>query len=167
MPGYSTNSVNFDEEKLDKAFGWRTVPDHVLRITTSHPFLTSDEKDAEWFRSRSWRDLSWDNWNERFRGIFFFTNEALAYYMPSIIKLSQEERDEQMLAIDSLLMQLASEGAYLSKDVETSNQRLLLTKEECKVLLEWLRYLTLLPYYETGVGRVRIETIAQNLQNAD
>ncbi len=146
-----------DRENVERAFAWRKVPRSVLRGSLELPFLSTDEKDALWFQSRDWRDLTWDHWNDYFRGIFFLTAEALAYYMPSIILFSTEKRKERMLAAESLLMQLQEGISCASDESEVTSDSVHLTKAECEVLAGWLQGLCSSPAYETGVNRARID----------
>lgn len=156
MPGHSTDTMMFDFEEVAQAFAWRKTPVTVLRTSSDLPFCSTDEQDALWFQTRNWQSLTWDHWNEHFRGVFFFTAEALAYYMPSILLLSFEQHDERMLAIESLLMRLQDGITCSVGDVELTADILHVTQKECKVLIGWLRYLYSLPDYEAGMNGVRI-----------
>jgi hypothetical protein len=146
-----------------KAFEWRKAPTSVVHALSELPFISTDERDALWFQSRDWRDLTWDQWNEYFRGLFFFTNEALAYYMPSIILVSMEPRNDKMLAADSLLMRLQNGIICAVGDFKLRADMMQLTREECDVLARWLQHLCSLPIYETGVDRARIDEVLASL----
>jgi len=126
-------------------------------IIVQLPFTSTDERDALWFQNRDWRDLIEVEWDEYFRGLFFFTNEAIAYYLPSVILLSTKPLNQRMLATDSMLMRLVEEGIICSVNDSGPTDRLQLTVKECAVLSGWLQHLCSLPSYEVGTNRIRIE----------
>jgi cytosine/creatinine deaminase len=161
---YSASAMSFDSENVRRAFSWRKIPEFVMSAGPTAQISSSDEEDAQRLLSRDWRDLTWDDWDEIFRGLFYITHEEVAYYMPSIMLLSMEEHNQPMLAVGSLLMML-SKGVTCEGSGNDANEDLLrLTNEECGVLAGWLQYLCSRPEYETGSSRVRIEEILASLR---
>lgn len=148
-----------DLKDIRSAFSWRTKPASVLRRPAGRRFISSDERDALWFNSRDWRDLTWDDWQDHYRGLFFFTREALGYYIPSVLALSLDPRDEFMLAVDAILSLLAE----IPRDATAQDQEenLGLTGAERKVIVRWLLHLCSLPDYESGRRRDLIERVLE------
>jgi hypothetical protein len=95
--------------QIKEAFTGRTMPSHAINPQLDTSFLGPDETDAFWFQGRDWRELTRDDWQRHYCGIFFFTADALAYYLPSIMLHSMGRQSDVFLAADSLVLFLKEE----------------------------------------------------------
>jgi hypothetical protein len=123
--------------EIEKVFAWRTIPNEVV---SPQAFLQrdSDIEDTLWFVGRNWHAISWNDWQEHDVAMTYFTGEAFAYYLPSVLALSAGRPEKCLSAAERLISHLD-----LPPDVEYWNplfQRhfLNLSSEECEVVKQWL-----------------------------
>ena len=121
-------------DKIQKAFAHRAKPQSVLEPTR---FFGPDEQDTLWFTGRDWRELSAEDWNQHHGASIFFTHEAFAYYLPSILSLSAGGRHD-LIDADSIIMSLDRSPTIAYWDENLTRRFLGLTDEEYDVLKEWL-----------------------------
>ncbi len=139
-------------EKIERTFAARPRPLQV-RLADGVVQLDSDVEEALWFSGRDWHELTWQNWQEHSRAIFFFDPEAFAYYLPSVLLLSVENPSASLTAADSVISQLDR-----SPDVEGwtegfAGHFLGLNAAELDVLKEWLLQLCeYSPYQRWGIA---------------
>lgn len=148
---HNKDSMNF-AEKIASAFAGRQMPlDLVEAAHLVHP--DSDVEDALWFSGRDWRELTWQDWQEHFSAIHFFVPDAFAYYLPSVLLLSSQNRDEGLMAADSVIDELDR-----SPDVQGWTEGLVrrflgLSPAELNVLKEWLlQVCEYVPYKSFGIA---------------
>jgi hypothetical protein len=60
--------------------------------------LSGDDEDPNWFSGKDWRDLCQDDWEQHYDAVSFFTPEAFAYYLPSILSLTADGRCHLLVA---------------------------------------------------------------------
>lgn len=130
--------------RIEAAFSARQAPDAVLNIKPGQDWFDSDEKDTLWFHQREWRSISIEEWDRRHFALSFFTPEALAYYLPSIMLHSILAPGECLTAVSSVIYTLSSN----SDSSKALNIRyMVLNREERSVLKEWILMLFDNPAY--------------------
>ena len=122
------------QDRVQKAFAHRARPQSVLAPSR---FMGCDEEDTLWFTGRDWRELSADDWNQHHGASAFFTHEAFAYYLPSILSLSAGGRCDLIDAC-SIISSLDRSPTIAYWDENLTRRFLGLTNEEYDVLKEWL-----------------------------
>lgn len=133
-------------EKIARIFAWREMPTEVVEPEEYIQF-DSDVEEALWFAGRDWHEITWRDWQEHTVAITFFSRDAFAYYLPSVLLLSVERPREQLDSADSLINMLD-----WSPGVECWNDRFRerfigLRSEEYDVIKEWLLYMSDLGIY--------------------
>jgi hypothetical protein len=68
--------MEFDVQTVKNAFAKRAMPEYVIDPQLDIAYLSPDETDALWFQARDWRELTRDDWQRHYNGIFFFTSDA-------------------------------------------------------------------------------------------
>jgi hypothetical protein len=121
-------------DKIQKAFAHRAKPESVL---ASSRFFGCDEEDTLWFTGRDWRELSAEDWDQHHGASTFFTHEAFAYYLPSILSLSAGGRHD-LLDAGFIISSLDRSPTIAYWDENLTRRFLGLTDEEYDVLKEWL-----------------------------
>ena len=149
--------MTFDIETMKNAFAKRVMPEHVIDPQLDIAYLSPDERDALWFQARDWRELTRDDWQRHYSGIFFFTSDALAYYIPSIMQHSIGGDDDAFLAEDSLVLALGKKIPSVEKCQRRSPECLLLSDDERDVVVRWMRYLRSRSELKTGWMREQID----------
>jgi hypothetical protein len=149
--------MKLDIEVIKSAFCARKLPGHAIDPQLDIAYLSPDEADALWFQARDWRDLTRDDWQKHYCGIFFFTSEALAYYLPSIMQHSIENRDDAILAEDSAVMALGSKTPALAGCQHHSCACLVLSNDERDVAVRWMEYLRTTSEFKTAWMKEQIE----------
>ena len=124
-------------EKIEHAFSSRPKPAQV-GLADGVLQLDSDVDEALWFSGRDWHELTWQNWQEHSSAILFFDLESFAYYLPSVLLLSAQNRNDSLNAADSLISELDQ-----SPDAENWSEGLVrrflgLNSAELEVVKEWL-----------------------------
>jgi hypothetical protein len=143
--------------QIKEAFTGRTMPSHAINPQLDTSFLGPDETDAFWFQGRDWRELTRDDWQRHYCGIFFFTADALAYYLPSIMLHSMGRQSDVFLAADSLVLVLEGRTPVAEKCQHHSCDCLALSSEERGAVVRWMRYLRSTSEFKTGVQRERVD----------
>lgn len=124
-------------ESIEEAFAWRTLPDQVVTAECTTR-LDSDVEEALWFSGRNWHDLTWHDWQEHRCAILFFSPEAFAYLLPSIMILSYENPNEALDSADTLLITLDRSPTEEGWHESFSNRFLALRASELEVMKRWL-----------------------------
>jgi hypothetical protein len=73
-------------EVIEKAFAGREMPAKVTDSDCTAP-IDPDIEDALWFSGRNWREITWNDWKGHDVALSFFTRDALAYWLPSVLLL--------------------------------------------------------------------------------
>jgi hypothetical protein len=142
--------MKFDVQTVKNAFAKRAMPEHVIDPQLDIAYLSPDERDALWFQARDWRELTWDDWQRHYNGIFFFTSDALAYYLPSIIQHSMGKNDDAFLEEDSLVLVLGKKTLAIEGCQHRSCECMDLSADEHDVVVRWMRYLRSTSESKTG-----------------
>ena len=144
------------EETVVRAFECRQIPRELIeRSGGSWP--ASDEEDAEWFRLKNWRDITWQDWMMHSSAVFVFTNDALAYYLPSLLILSSQNTDDWLIAADSFIRVLASVIADDGLNKTNKSNCIGFRREEREVIKEWLLLLKGTESYDNAFDAVRLD----------
>lgn len=138
-------------KKIERAFAARPKPPQV-RLADKVLQLDSDVEEALWFSGRDWHELTWQNWQEHSRAIFFFDPEAFGYYLPSVLLLAVENPSESLTA-DSLISQLDRTPDMEGWTEGFASHFLGLNRAELDVLKEWLlQVCEYAPYQRWGIS---------------
>ena len=107
----------------------------------------SDVEEAFWFSGRDRRELRWKDWLEHSSALLFFSREAFAYYLPSLLLLSAQNLDEWSYAVDSLLGELDRSPSVEGWNEHFTRRFLGLRRQELDAMKEWLLCMCESPYY--------------------
>ena len=138
--------------KIERAFADRPKPSEVILPEQMLQF-DSDVEEALWFAGRDGRELTWNDWQSHSCAIFFFSPDAFAYYLPSLLLLSAQNPDEGLTVAHSLIYKLDR-----SPDLSGWHESLIvpflaLNSDELEVLKEWLLLVCeFSPYKRFGVA---------------
>lgn len=138
-------------ELIENAFEGREMPAKVTDsdcTTRIHP----DVEGALWFSGRNWREITWDDWSGRSDALFFFTRDALAYWLPSVLLLSLERPDEELTSASNLITILGALDWAPSPDHWRDYFRARFVGfriEEYEAMKEWLLFISNLETYRT------------------
>jgi hypothetical protein len=88
-------------EKIKTAFAWRVKPTEVVEPEQYIQF-DSDVQEALWFTGRDWHDIIWCDWQEHPVALGFFSRDAFAYYLPSVLLLSLQRPQEELVSASSI-----------------------------------------------------------------
>jgi hypothetical protein len=121
-------------ERIEAAFEHRTMPQTLATVGAR---LSGDDEDPNWFSGKNWRDLCQDDWEQHYTAVSFFTPEAFAYYLPSILSLTADGRCNLLVA-DQIIGSLDRSPTIAYWDDWLTSQFLGLTNEEYEVIKEWL-----------------------------
>lgn len=135
-------------QKVERAFAHRSLPTEVV-APESYLQFDSDVEDALWFTGRDWRDLTWDNWRDRYDAIFHISPAALPYYLQSILCLTAENPSDNLLAADAIIHTLDRSPTTEGWDEFFRRRFTLLTSKELDCLEEWLLTLCDSPAYRS------------------
>lgn len=149
--------MKFDIEVMKNAFANRAIPDHVIDPQLDIAFLSPDETDALWFQARDWRDLTREDWQQHYCGIYFFNPDALTYYLPSIMQHSIEKRNDVFLAEDSLVLVLGKKTPAVEGCRHNSCECLVLSSDERSVVVQWMEYMRSTSEIKSGWMREKID----------
>lgn len=125
------------DERIERVFAHRMMPGAVVDMTNRYQ-IDSDVEEALWFAGRDWRSITWDDWREHSSAIYFFDSEAFGYYLPSLLLLSAQRPDEELMAADSLISQLDCSPDPEGWPEGLATRFLKLNWAELQVLKEWL-----------------------------
>jgi hypothetical protein len=127
--------------KIERAFAWREKPAEVVE-PEEHIQFDSDVEESIWFAGRDWRDITRRDWQEHPEALGFFSRDALAYYLPSVLLLSLQCPQERLVSAASLVGMLDwSPNAECWTD-HFRMRFLGLRSEEYDVIKEWLLYIS-------------------------
>jgi hypothetical protein len=96
-------------EVIEQAFAAREMPENLTNSDCTDT-LDTDIQDTLWFSGRNWREITWDDWKKRNVALCFFTRDALAYWLPSVLLLSLQRPDEYMSSAGYLIRTFGSTG---------------------------------------------------------
>lgn len=124
---------------LQEAFQWRARP----KLMTESKQLSSHEIDElSTLAHFDWPELTGETWEKCFDAIFLFSPEAFCYYLPGLIKVSFEEREPNLISVSSIVGMLDRSPTPEWWDDFFLARWPLLTVAECKVVQEWLLWLS-------------------------
>ncbi len=147
---YAGSPVMTLTEKIHRAFADRKKPAEVVDVI-DRAQIDSDVEDTLWFAGRDWRDITWKDWEEHYVATSFFSKDAFAYYLPSLLLLSLQEPKSALLAADSLISALDRTPSTEGWNDLFVEHFLGLRFDEYEVMKEWLLQLCLHPAYK-GCG---------------
>jgi len=110
----------------------------------------SDVEDTLWFSGKNWRDIMWDDWKKHGIALCFFTQDALAYWLPSVLHLSQQRPSEYLSAAGDLIRTFGSTCWAPSPNHWRDHFRARfvgLRTEEYEAIKEWLLFMSNLETY--------------------
>jgi hypothetical protein len=137
------------QEKIEQAFAGRAMPAELIDASVFQ--FDSDVEEALWFTGRDWRELRWKDWIEHSSALLFFSREAFAYYLPSLLRLSAQNLAEWSHAVDSLIGELDRSPSAEGWNEHFTRRFLGLRREELDALKEWLLCMCESHYYR-GYG---------------
>lgn len=137
------------QEKIEAAFAGRTMPAEVIDPSVFQ--FDSDVDEALWFAGRDWRELRWKDWLEHSAAPLFFSREAFAYYLPSLLLLSAQNPNDWSSAVDSLLGELDRSPSVEGWNEHFTRRFLGLRRAELDAMKEWLLCMCDSPFYR-GYG---------------
>jgi hypothetical protein len=125
------------KEKIERVFAHRRMPTAVVDMVGRFQ-IDSDVEETLWFAGRCWRDVTWKDWQEHTAAITFFSQNAFAYYLPSILILSIQNPMELLDPAESLIWELDRSPCKESWDDHFIKRFQELRSEEYEVIKEWL-----------------------------
>jgi hypothetical protein len=128
-------------KEIDRAFAWRKKPAEVVGPEESAQF-DSDVEEALWFAGRDWRGIVWLDWQEHPVALGFFSREAFAYYLPSVLLLSLQRPQEELVSASSLIGMLDWSPSPECWTDNFKKRFLGLRSEEYDVIKEWLLFIS-------------------------
>ena len=139
-------------ETIEQVFSSRAKPDHV-RLADGVLQLDFEVEEALWFSGRDWHEITWQDWRQHSSAIYFFDAEAFAYYLPSLLLLSAQNRNEWLEPAQSLITALdqspnaeAWTDSFVSRFLE-------LNLAELDMLKQWLlEVCEYVPYRRSGIA---------------
>lgn len=127
--------------KIERAFDWRKMPASAIDRVSILQF-DSDVDDADWFSEKNWHDVTLGDWKNHSSAYTFMSNEAAAYYLPSLLILSASHPEEWISSLDSLIMNLDCTPDWGVKDDRIRERYLGWRIEEYEVLQDWLLFMS-------------------------
>jgi hypothetical protein len=124
-------------EKVETAFSGRVIPSQVVSADAYRQF-DSDVEETVWFTGRNWRDITWQDWRTRYVAITFFNPEAFAYYLQSLLRLTAQNPNENLLSAESVILQLDRSPSTEGWDDYFRARYTVLSSQELDCLEEWL-----------------------------
>jgi len=141
-------------EVIEKAFAGREMP---ARLTDSDfDPLDSDLADVLSFSGRNWREITWNDWKRHNIALCFFTRDALAYLLPSVLLLSLQRPSEYLSSAAYLVNTFGSLDWAPSPDhwKDYFRARFVgLRTEEYDAIKEWLLFMSNLEIYRKHINR--------------
>lgn len=138
------------ENKIVSAFAHRRMP---VKLIEERGPPTSEQADALCFAQRAWPDVTWEDWVNHSGAVYAFTPEAFSYYLPGVLILSMQRRDEWFPPADSLLHMLDRSPVVEYWDFFLTTRLVGLHAAEYEVLKEWLLQLSDDSVYGDSVNR--------------
>ena len=103
--------------------------------------IDSDVKEGLWFEGRNWQDLTVEDWRHHNCGWLYFTPEAFAYYLQSLLVLVIDDpKHYPDLALDSVLWSLDRTPEMSNLDPSILDRYSTFTRTEFEVVKEWLLF---------------------------
>jgi hypothetical protein len=140
-------------EVIETAFAGREMP---AKLTNSEfDPMDSDLADVLWFSGRNWREITWNDWKGRNVALCFFTHDALAYLLPSVLLLSLQRPGEYLSSAGDLVKRFGSLDWAPSPDHWKDyfrEQFLGLRTEEYEAIKEWLLFMSNLETYRKYIN---------------
>jgi hypothetical protein len=127
-------------EIIEDAFINRTIPNETLNVPHGRDCFDSDERDALWFLNREWHDITAQDWAAHYAALTFFTAEALAYYLPSIMITALKFPNEPLIAAENLIDLLFVEDTQLFGVDGRKSRFSMLHRGELDALGAWLEF---------------------------
>lgn len=133
------------ENQIEAAFGWRTIPKHVIKAK-AYPddqgkFWSDIAEDAYYFTGRDWRGMTCEEFESRMCCFAGFIPPAYCYYLPGVMTASirtphlpLEFTLDQHIYIDLSQIRTHDSVRYLEKFI-------LLTRAECIAVKKWMLWL--------------------------
>lgn len=123
--------------EITHVFAHRNIPKLIVdRVGLIQ--VDSDVEDAIWFTGRDWHTITWEEWQKRNAGFTFFSSEAFAYYLPSVLLLSLENQKHTLLVAQSLIWELDKSPSAEDWDPHFYDRFSVLQVDECEALKKWL-----------------------------
>lgn len=126
-------------EATKKAFSWRQKP---RQLTDSSQLSREDWSDLLKFSENDWKNIKSADWERGFDIIHWFSPSVFQYYLPSLIKVSIEDNEPNLIAVISVIDMLDS-----SHIVEYWHEYFLsrwggFTKDEYAVIQDWVWWMS-------------------------
>jgi len=138
--------------RVQEAFAHRSPPARAVDLEGRYQ-IDSDVEEGLWFNGRDWHDITWKDWQEHFNAITYFSNEAFAYYLPSVLLLSLENPNEILDAAQSLLLELDRSPSTEGWNESFARRLFGLRSQEYELIKEWLLQMCeYAPYRRRGVA---------------
>lgn len=141
-------------EVIEKAFAGREMPETLTDSDCTAP-IDPDVEDTLWFSGRNWREIAWNDWKKRSIALCFFTREALAYWLPSVLLISLKRPNEYLSAAGDLIKTFGSLDWTPSPDHWNDYFRARfvgLRKEEYEAIKNWLQFMKSLEIYRKHIN---------------
>lgn len=122
-----------------EAFAGRTRP---IVMTNSLELSKDDLDDLLCIACFDWNELTGEHWEKYFDVTSWFSPEAFCYYLPSIIKVSIEEHQPNLIVVDSIIWALDRSPRTESWDELFLQRWPLLSIDECRSIQEWVFWLS-------------------------
>jgi len=128
-------------QEIEAVYAERKLP---VEIVAPKEFLQfdSDVMDALWFVGRSWREITWGDWQRKNAAITFFSAEAFAYYLASVMALSAQRPEEWLHPAGALIGLLDRSPDSTDWDDDFTGRFVRIRGQEFEILKEWLLYLS-------------------------
>jgi hypothetical protein len=137
-------------DKIRRAFASRPKPEEAVDVNNQIQ-MDSDVEEGMWFSGRNWQEITWKDWQAHSSAIYYFSKDAFAYYLPSVLLLSLRNPEESLNAADSILMSLDRSPSTEGWNDGFVDHFIGLRDEEYGVMKEWLLELCEYPTYQ-GYG---------------
>lgn len=122
-----------------EAFQWRIRP---IVISDSIHLSKYELDDLLFITSFDWNEITGELWEKYFDVISWFSPDAFCYYLPSIIKVSIEESQPNLIVVESIVYMLDRNPEPEWWDEFFLKRWTLFTIQECKAIQEWIFWLS-------------------------
>ena len=126
---------------ISNAFASNVMPAEAIHRESVVQF-DSDVEDALWFSGRDWREITVADWRDHMSAFTFMSNEAAAYYLPSLLILSAQNPKESINSLDSLIYELDCTPELGIRDERIRARFLGLPNEAYEAIKEWLLFMS-------------------------